>query len=122
MLIRNPCHGKYFEWTTRIEDLNFIENENSNRPNLRHNTLSKVNIPPNHDYLNLRTMSHRQVVAGLPSQGCTLLRIKSRVTLGDRRSSLGCDRLILTLMGTDILTRLAEVEFELAEDGRAILV
>jgi ribonuclease BN (tRNA processing enzyme) len=43
-------------------------------------------------------------------------------TLIERRSQLGCKRLVLTHMSEDMLSRLGEVEVECAEDGKTILL
>ncbi len=43
-------------------------------------------------------------------------------TLAEHRPELGCRRLIITHMGSDLLARLSEVEFEYAEDGRKIVL
>jgi len=43
-------------------------------------------------------------------------------TLMERRSELGCKRLVLTHMSQDMLGRLGEVGVECAEDGKTILV
>ncbi len=43
-------------------------------------------------------------------------------TLAAHRAALGCHRLIITHMSSDLLARLSEVEMEYAEDGKKIVL
>lgn len=43
-------------------------------------------------------------------------------TITEKRAQLGCERLILTHMGDDVLARLGELDFDIAADGLTIEV